>query len=93
MYPRGKRVRRNGQRIYVAIANLYGIPHAAGKAGSWSALDPLTGKVVWQTADPNGSIDLGPMMVANGVVYAGSMAGSPHAPNMFALNSSSGAIL
>jgi polyvinyl alcohol dehydrogenase (cytochrome) len=83
----------DGQRIYVAIANLYGTPYAAGTAGSWSALDPLTGKILWQTPDPNGAIDLGPVTVANGVVYAGSMAGAPGASNMFALNASSGAIL
>jgi polyvinyl alcohol dehydrogenase (cytochrome) len=83
----------DGQRIYVAIANLYGIPYAAGTAGSWSALDPLTGKILWKTPDPNGAIDLGPVTVTNGVVYAGSMAGAPSASNMFALNASSGAIL
>ncbi len=33
----------DGKRIYVSIANLYGIPTANGGAGSWSALDPRTG--------------------------------------------------
>jgi polyvinyl alcohol dehydrogenase (cytochrome) len=83
----------DGQRIYVAIADLYGIPYTAGTAGSWSALDPSTGKILWQTADPNGAIDLGPLMVANGVVYAASMAGSPQSKNMFALDARTGAIL
>lgn len=83
----------DGQRIYVAIANLYGIPYSAGTAGSWSALDPATGKVLWQTPDPNGSLALGPVTVANGVVYAASMAGTPQAQNMFALNAKTGAIL
>jgi polyvinyl alcohol dehydrogenase (cytochrome) len=42
-------------------------------------------------AQPNGSVDLGPMAVANGVVYASSMAGSPAtAPTMFAMDASTG---
>lgn len=83
----------DGQRIYVAIANLYGIPYAAGNAGSWSALDPATGNILWQTADPNGFIDLGEMTVANGVVYAPSTAGAATAPNMFGLDAATGKIL
>ena len=93
----------DGVRIYVAICNLFGIPYAAGNAGSWAALDPATGKILWQVADPNGSIDLGPMAVANGVVYAPSMAAPsifsglppdpPSTPSMFALDASNGNIL
>jgi polyvinyl alcohol dehydrogenase (cytochrome) len=82
----------DGRRIYVAISNMEQIPYAAGRAGSWSALDPTTGKILWQTPDPNGAMDLAPMTVANGVVYAASMAGAPQARNMFALNASTGAI-
>jgi polyvinyl alcohol dehydrogenase (cytochrome) len=83
----------DGERIYVAIANLEHLPYTAGtgvgKAGSWSALDPTTGEILWQTPDPNravaglsgsplpvdhnGAVDTGPMTVANGVVYAPSM--------------------
>jgi polyvinyl alcohol dehydrogenase (cytochrome) len=84
----------DGHRIYVAIANLNGIPYNdVGAAGSWSALDPVTGKILWQTADPNGTLDLGPVAVANGVVYAGSMGGAPGAKNMFGLDARTGAIL
>ena len=64
--------------------------HGAASAGSWSALDPATGKILWQVADPNGSIALGPVAVADGVVYAPSMAGSPTAPTMLALNAANG---
>jgi polyvinyl alcohol dehydrogenase (cytochrome) len=49
--------------------------------------------VLWQTADPNGSIDLGPVSVANGVVYASSMGALffPAAqPTMFALDAANG---
>jgi polyvinyl alcohol dehydrogenase (cytochrome) len=83
----------DGIRIYVAISNYYGIPSAAGSAGSWAALDPNTGKVLWQVADPNGSIDIGPLSAANGVVYAASMAGSATAPTMLALDAASGKTL
>ncbi len=82
----------DGKRIYVSIANLYGLPYAGGNAGSVAALDPATGNIVWQTADPNGSIIIGPMTVANGIVYASSMAGLPTQPTMLALNATTGAI-
>jgi polyvinyl alcohol dehydrogenase (cytochrome) len=83
----------DGERIYVAIANLYGIPHAGGTAGSWSALDPATGKVLWQVPEPNNAMALGPVTVANGVVYAASVAGAPEAKNMVALNAKTGKTL
>jgi polyvinyl alcohol dehydrogenase (cytochrome) len=83
----------DGKRIYVSIANFYGIPYAVGSAGSWAALDPATGAILWQTADPNGAIDLGPLTVANGVVYASSMAGSAAAPTMLALDAATGSTL
>ena len=82
----------DGQRIYVSITNYYGIPYSGGRAGSWSALDPATGNILWQTPDPNGSVDLGPVAVANGVVYAPSMAGTPGSQNFVAMDASSGTI-
>lgn len=83
----------DGQRIYVAIANLYGIHYAGGNAGSWAALDPATGVIQWQVADPNGAIDLGSVAAAKGVVYVESMAGGATKPTMFALDASSGSTL
>jgi polyvinyl alcohol dehydrogenase (cytochrome) len=50
----------DGQSIYVAIGNLYGIPYGGGSAGSFSALNPATGAIEWQVPDPNGAVDLGP---------------------------------
>jgi polyvinyl alcohol dehydrogenase (cytochrome) len=92
----------DGTSIYVAIANLYGLPHGVNSslnAGSCAALDPATGAIKWQTADPTpytGAIDLGPLAVANGVVYAPSMGGygasSTVNPTMFALDASTGQI-
>jgi polyvinyl alcohol dehydrogenase (cytochrome) len=96
----------DGKRIYFAVANLNfgptahytmvnppkGTP-ATSDAGSWGAVDPATGAILWQTADPNGSIDLGPVSVANGVLYASSMGATfvpGNLPTMFALDASNG---
>jgi polyvinyl alcohol dehydrogenase (cytochrome) len=83
----------DGKRIYVSIANLYGIPTNVGGAGSWAALDPETGAILWQVGDPNGAIAIGPLAVAGGVVYASSMAGSASAPTMLALSAATGQIV
>ncbi|MEH1912056.1 MAG: PQQ-binding-like beta-propeller repeat protein [Nostoc sp.] len=89
----------DGQQIYVAISN-YGFEkytlEPSGKTingGSWSALDAATGKIIWQTADPAGERDMAPMTVANGVVYAGSMASAADKNNMYALDAKTGKIL
>jgi polyvinyl alcohol dehydrogenase (cytochrome) len=84
----------DGNRIYVAIANFFGIPYGATGSnfgGSWSALDPADGTILWQTPDPNGAIDLGPVTVSNGVVYGGSMSATGN--NMVALDAAGGNIL
>jgi polyvinyl alcohol dehydrogenase (cytochrome) len=85
----------DGERIYAAITNnLHGAYKLArGGAtitwGSWSAINAQTGKMIWQTADPTkGSIDMGAMSVANGVVYAGSYSGF-----MYAMDAKKGDIL
>ena len=82
---------------------------AGQKSGIYYALDPATGAVLWQTqvgpgsalggmewgsaSDPNGAIDIGPVTVANGVVYAASMALAPTEKTMFALNAATGQIV
>jgi polyvinyl alcohol dehydrogenase (cytochrome) len=83
----------DGERIYVAIANLNALPNAGGYAGSISALDPATGAIVWQVPDPSGSLNLGPVSASNGIVYASSMSGTPDAPTMFALDASNGGVV
>ncbi|HEY3310783.1 MAG TPA: PQQ-binding-like beta-propeller repeat protein [Anaerolineales bacterium] len=96
----------DGTRIYYAISNQYGIPYtlkdgSTTTGGLWGALDPATGAILWQTADPNGAMDPGAVSVANGVVYAGSM-GNPVRtgtgtastnPTFFALDAATGHIL
>ena len=64
-----------------------------GGAGSWSALDPATGAILWQVGDPNSAISVGPVTVAGDVVFVSSMAGSPTAPTMLALNAATGQTL
>jgi polyvinyl alcohol dehydrogenase (cytochrome) len=100
----------DGQRIYVPIVNLYGIPYALQPSGtlvnggSWAALDPATGKILWQTATPGncsppippaaqGCMGLGPASVGNGVVFVGSMDVNPANPTMFALDAATGKAL
>ena len=84
----------DGTRIYVAIANSGHTSYTltSGQTitwGSWSALDPSTGKILWQTADPTqGALDTGSLSVANGALYAGSLSGQ-----MFALDAETGKIL
>ena len=85
----------DGSRIYVAETNTNGTPWTLTNgqtvtSGFWSALDAATGEILWQTADPNGAIDTGPVTGANGVAYACSMDSQGY---LFALNGATGAIL
>jgi polyvinyl alcohol dehydrogenase (cytochrome) len=91
----------DGSRIYVAEADSNHVSYTLGGSGpyagqtatggSWAALNPATGKILWQTPDPQGAVDLGFVSAANGVVYAGSNAGT--GDNMYALDASTGKIL
>jgi polyvinyl alcohol dehydrogenase (cytochrome) len=91
----------DGTRVYAAISDYlantpYTITSASGQTstitgGSWSALDAATGKILWQTADPQGAPDLGFVSTANGVVYAGSA--TLLGDTMYALDASDGTIL
>jgi polyvinyl alcohol dehydrogenase (cytochrome) len=59
----------DGSRIYFAVVNFnvpaqsYPMVHppkgtpATSSAGSWGAVNAANGKIIWQTADPNGSIE------------------------------------
>jgi len=83
----------DGQRIYVAITNLGGFAYKGGNAGSWAALNPANGQVLWQVPDPYGAMGAGPVTVANGVVYVPSTAGKSTDKNMIALDAATGATL
>jgi polyvinyl alcohol dehydrogenase (cytochrome) len=91
----------DGSHVYSAEANSDKVTYTLGgsgpfsgqktTAGSWAALNPATGKMLWQTPDPQGQEDPGYVTTANGVVYAGSNA--PTGNNMYALSASTGAVL
>jgi polyvinyl alcohol dehydrogenase (cytochrome) len=101
----------DGERIYVALSDSGYVTYAlqpSGKlvnGGSWAALDPKTGKILWQTAAPGkcstggasgvsqGCMALGPVSVANGVVFGASMDEAPTNPTMFALDAKTGKVL
>ncbi|MQA84745.1 MAG: PQQ-binding-like beta-propeller repeat protein [Streptosporangiales bacterium] len=83
----------DGRRIYLAEANFERRPYELPNGqtidyGSFAALDPATGRILWQTADPSQDIDTAAVTVANGVMYAGSLSG-----RMFALDAATGDVL
>jgi len=100
----------DGIRIYVGVNNETGTPFTlgghgpqAGKqspTGAWGALDPATGDILWQVANPAlpdggiGALALasvnGPVVVVNGVLFAGSM---DLAGTMFAFDAATGDVL
>jgi len=86
----------DGRRIYAAIGHNTGEPYTlpSGEVitgGSWAALDPGTGQILWQTPDPQGAPDLASLTVANGILYGGSMAHT--GDQMYALDTRTGRIL
>ena len=91
----------DGTRVYVAEGNssdtpftLRGSGPEAGrtcKGGAWSALNPATGRILWQTCDPAGATDTAALTVADGLLYAGSLART--GANMYVLNAATGRVL
>jgi polyvinyl alcohol dehydrogenase (cytochrome) len=85
----------DGNLIYTSSANSeykdWTVPDGSTtNAGIWSALDPATGEIIWQTANPSGTYNAGgPVSVANGVVYACSQDPLGY---MFALEAATGAV-
>ena len=88
----------DGHRIYAAITNgshkaytytSFDGTKATTSGGLWSALDAASGRILWQTADPQGPtyITDGFVSSANGVVFAGSSGG-----NFYALDARRGEI-
>jgi polyvinyl alcohol dehydrogenase (cytochrome) len=96
----------DAQRVYVGVNNDTSTPYTLGglgpksgqqtSAGSWAALEPSTGNIEWQIANPsmtaplNGASVNGPLAAVNGVVFAGSMDAQG---TMFAFDGASGAVL
>jgi polyvinyl alcohol dehydrogenase (cytochrome) len=85
----------DGSRIYAANANSMFKPWALQNGttvnyGGWTGLDAGTGRILWQTTNPQFSGAPGPVTVANGVVYACS---ADNAGHMYAMKASDGSIL
>jgi polyvinyl alcohol dehydrogenase (cytochrome) len=86
----------DGTRLYTSSANseFQGwtlLDGSTTNSGIWSALNPLTGEILWQTAAPVPySAAGGATSVANGVVYA--CAQNSAGENMFALDAATGEI-
>lgn len=85
----------DGERIYTSSANSDAASHTlidgtVTSAGIFSALNPATGEILWQTANPSGGAAGGAVSSANGVVYACSL--DPQGM-MYALDGASGAVL
>ncbi|WP_176736989.1 outer membrane protein assembly factor BamB family protein [Oligoflexus tunisiensis] len=90
----------DGQRIYVQITNFEhkDIVLTAGpyqgqttRNGLWAALDIASGRLLWQMPVPGHdplAVAMGPLSVANGVVFGGSLDGV-----MYALDAATGQIL
>ncbi len=96
----------DGSHIFVGVNDEKGGSYTLGgtgpqhgqqtSVGSWGALDPTTGSLVWQIANPTmtaplkgGSVN-GPLATVNGVVFGGSMDAEG---TMFAFDGASGAVL
>ena len=96
----------DGSHVYFGVNDTDGSMYAlAGKGsqagqmvgvGSWGALDPTSGDVLWQIANPamtmpiGGASVNGPVTVVGGVMFVGSMDSNG---TMYALDASSGAVL
>jgi polyvinyl alcohol dehydrogenase (cytochrome) len=87
----------DGTRLYGAISNsraqAWTLPSGeVARNGFWSALDPATGAILWQAAGTPAvrTTNQGPVSVANGVVYGGTI---DRPGTMYALDASSGKTL
>ncbi|GAA1991547.1 PQQ-binding-like beta-propeller repeat protein [Kitasatospora viridis] len=83
----------DGKRIYVAGVDAASSPYTLPNGqtityGSFAALDPATGKILWQVADPSGGHAMGALTVANGVVYGASLSG-----HLYAFDAATGTVL
>jgi polyvinyl alcohol dehydrogenase (cytochrome) len=85
----------DGDRIYTANANgafqdWYLLGGGMVNYGFWTAMDASTGEILWQTADPSGGWNQGPVTVARDVVFTCSLKASG---TMYALDSATGQLL
>lgn len=84
----------DGQRIYFQESDHGRTPYTLpdGRTidySSFGALDPATGRILWQVPDPHGGIGQSAVTTANGVMYVCSLSGG----HMYALDGSNGNVL
>ena len=60
------------------------------RGGGWVAMDAHTGRVIWSTAEPNGTYAFGPVSSAKGVVFGTSFSSPGY---VYALDAVNGSIL
>jgi polyvinyl alcohol dehydrogenase (cytochrome) len=85
----------DGERLYMASTNSEFKPWTLVDGtdvfyGFWSALDPATGEILWQSANPAIHQANGAVTVANGIVFACSMDANGY---MYAMNAATGDFL
>ncbi|KAM0987255.1 hypothetical protein ACFX13_011611 [Malus domestica] len=86
----------DGRRVYTNIANgdrqnfTLAPSTQTTTAGVWVALDADTGNILWTTANPSNDTSQAPVTVANGVVFAGSVASNGP---VYGMDASTGKIL
>lgn len=86
----------DGKRVYTNIANsnresfTLKPSSLTTTAGAWVALDANSGEIVWSKANPSNETSQGPVTVANGVVFAGSVASNGP---VYAMDANTGRIL
>lgn len=86
----------DGRRVYTNIANsnrqnfTLKPSNRTTTAGAWVALDANSGEILWSTANPSNDTAQAPVSVANGVVFAGSVASNGP---IYAMDANTGKIL
>ncbi|VVA20437.1 PREDICTED: polyvinylalcohol dehydrogenase [Prunus dulcis] len=86
----------DGRRVYTNIANgdrenfTLAPSSQTTTAGAWVALDADSGEILWTTANPSNDTAQAPVTVANGVVFAGSVASNGP---IYAMKANTGRIL
>jgi polyvinyl alcohol dehydrogenase (cytochrome) len=102
----GTAIDKNQSHVYVGVNDESGAAYTLGGSGSqagqqthvgsWAALDPSTGNIQWQVANPTmtapvaGTSVNGPLSAANGIVFGGSMDANG---TMFAFDANTGNVL
>ncbi|GFY88420.1 hypothetical protein Acr_06g0003600 [Actinidia rufa] len=86
----------DGKRVYTNIANSDNVRFPLSPCtqtttgGAWVALDANTGEILWTTANPSNDTSQGPVTLANGVLFAGSVASNGP---FYAMDARTGTIL